>query len=170
MAEELPAFLFDIDLVYNCAYNPLFAFWLFAGGHPGPCCVFRWCTTTMWHTPHYARRNTKHEILTHVITINPHLALVYKCAYNRNMPQPLHTNGKTRITIRIDDDLLDWFRAQAAADDGGNYQTLINLALREYVKNCDQPLEEILRRVIREELSASRSVPATFKSNTSRPR
>jgi Arc/MetJ family transcription regulator len=85
------------------------------------------------------------------------------------MPQTRHTNGKTRITIRIDDDLLEWFRAQAAVAQGGNYQTLINLALREYVQNCDQPLEEILRRVIREELSASRALQATYKSNTSRP-
>jgi hypothetical protein len=35
---------------------------------------------------------------------------------------------------------------------GGNYQTLINYALREYIQNCQDPLEEILRRVVREEL------------------
>ena len=40
--------------------------------------------------------------------------------------------GKTRITIRIDDDLLDWFRGQVNAMGGGNYQTLINHALREH--------------------------------------
>jgi|SRR6185437_4586719 len=38
--------------------------------------------------------------------------------------------GKTRITIRIDDDVLDWFRAQVDEAGGGNYQTLINDALR----------------------------------------
>jgi uncharacterized protein (DUF4415 family) len=60
--------------------------------------------------------------------------------------------GKTRITIRLDDDLLEWFRAQVHEMGGGNYQTLINSALREYVQQQKEPLEVILRRVIREEL------------------
>ena len=60
--------------------------------------------------------------------------------------------GKTRITIRLDDDILDWFRAQVHDLGGGNYQTLINIALREYVQQRQEPLEVILRRVIREEL------------------
>jgi len=64
--------------------------------------------------------------------------------------------GKTRITIRIDDDILDWFRRQVHAAGGGNYQTLINMALREYMNSKRQSLEETLRHVIREELSASR--------------
>ena len=38
--------------------------------------------------------------------------------------------GKTRITIRLDDDVLAWFREQVHAAGGGNYQTLINQALR----------------------------------------
>jgi len=66
--------------------------------------------------------------------------------------------GKTRITIRIDDDVLDWFRGEVHAAGGGNYQTLINHALKEYVQGRKQPLEEILRRVVREELSVSHSV------------
>lgn len=60
--------------------------------------------------------------------------------------------GKTRITIRIDDDLLDWFRRQVHVMGGGNYQTLINHALREYVQRQNESLEDILRRVVREEL------------------
>jgi len=60
--------------------------------------------------------------------------------------------GKTRITIRIDDDVLDWFRAQVNAAGGGNYQTMINSALREFIENRRMPLEKTLRRVIREEL------------------
>ena len=60
--------------------------------------------------------------------------------------------GKTRITIRLDDDLLQWFRDQAHAEGGGNYQTLINIALREYVSSQSEPIEEALRRVLREEL------------------
>ena len=60
--------------------------------------------------------------------------------------------GKTRITIRIDDDILGWFRGEVDAAGGGNYQTLINQALREYLNRQQQPLEELLRRVVREEL------------------
>jgi redox-sensitive bicupin YhaK (pirin superfamily) len=60
--------------------------------------------------------------------------------------------GKTRITIRIDDDLLQWFRKQVHAAGGGSYQTLINAALREYVGFKREPLEATLRRVLREEL------------------
>ena len=41
--------------------------------------------------------------------------------------------GKTRITIRLDDDILEWFREQVHRAGGGNYQTLINHALREYM-------------------------------------
>ena len=64
--------------------------------------------------------------------------------------------GKTRITIRIDDDVLEWFRAQVHAAGGGNYQTLINRALREYVDSKAESLEDVLRRVIREELPKAR--------------
>lgn len=60
--------------------------------------------------------------------------------------------GKTRITIRIDDDVLEWFRAQVHAAGGGNYQTLLNQALREYMGSKREPLEDTLRRVLREEL------------------
>jgi uncharacterized protein (DUF4415 family) len=60
--------------------------------------------------------------------------------------------GKTRITIRLDDDILDSFRKEAHAAGGGNYQTLINAALREHLSNRIEPLEETLRRVVREEL------------------
>jgi uncharacterized protein (DUF4415 family) len=60
--------------------------------------------------------------------------------------------GKTRITIRLDDDVLAWFRAQMEAAGGGDYQTLINAALREHVGQQREPLEETLRRVVREEL------------------
>lgn len=62
------------------------------------------------------------------------------------------TPGKTRITIRLDDDIIDWFKNQADAVGGGNYQTLINQALREYMAHKREPLEEVLRRVVREEL------------------
>lgn len=64
--------------------------------------------------------------------------------------------GKTRITIRLDDDILAWFREQVHLAGGGNYQTLINNALREHIQQRREPLEETLRRVLREELSRIR--------------
>jgi uncharacterized protein (DUF4415 family) len=60
--------------------------------------------------------------------------------------------GKTRITIRLDEDVLEWFKAQVNAAGGGNYQSLINSALREHITRKQEPLEAILRRVLREEL------------------
>ena len=60
--------------------------------------------------------------------------------------------GKTCITIRLDDDVLAWFREQVHLAGGGNYQTLINDALRQYIQQQREPLEETLRRVLREEL------------------
>ena len=60
--------------------------------------------------------------------------------------------GKTRITIRLDDEVLDWFREQVHVAGGGNYQTLINEALRQHIQQSREPLEETLRRVVREEL------------------
>jgi uncharacterized protein (DUF4415 family) len=60
--------------------------------------------------------------------------------------------GKTRITIRLDDDILTWFREEVHKAGGGNYQTLMNAALREYVKQRLEPIEDTLRRVLREEL------------------
>jgi hypothetical protein len=52
----------------------------------------------------------------------------------------------------LDDELLDWFRDQVDKAGGGNYQSLINQALREFVNRSREPLESTLRRVIREEL------------------
>jgi uncharacterized protein (DUF4415 family) len=60
--------------------------------------------------------------------------------------------GKTRVTIRLDDDVLDWFRQQVDDAGGGNYQTLINDALRAFMHQKQEPLETILRRVIRDEI------------------
>jgi uncharacterized protein (DUF4415 family) len=60
--------------------------------------------------------------------------------------------GKTRVTIRLDNDILGWFRDQVERAGGGNYQTLLNSALRSYIEGQREPLEETLRRVLREEL------------------
>lgn len=66
------------------------------------------------------------------------------------LPAP---KGKTRITIRLDDDIIAWFRDQVDNAGGGNYQSLINDALREHIGRTREPLEATLRRVIREEIS-----------------
>jgi uncharacterized protein (DUF4415 family) len=60
--------------------------------------------------------------------------------------------GKSRITIRLDDAIIDWFKTQVEEAGGGNYQSLINAALREHIGRLDEPLEKTLRRVLREEL------------------
>ena len=59
--------------------------------------------------------------------------------------------GKTRITIRLDNEVLQWFKDQVHQAGGGSYQRLINEALREHISSQDEPLEETLRRVLREE-------------------
>jgi uncharacterized protein (DUF4415 family) len=61
--------------------------------------------------------------------------------------------GKTRITIRLDEDLVDHFLKEAEASGGATgYQTLINDALRQHVEGKAPKLEETLRRVLREEM------------------
>lgn len=67
----------------------------------------------------------------------------------RGAVEPLPA-GKTRITIRLDNDIIEWFRSRVEEAGGGNYQTAINQALRDYIER--QSLEELLRRIVREEL------------------
>lgn len=62
---------------------------------------------------------------------------------------------KVRITIRLDREIVDWFRAKVEEQGGGNYQSMLNDALRSYVERQEQPLEDILRRIVREELQAT---------------
>jgi hypothetical protein len=65
--------------------------------------------------------------------------------------------GKTRITIRIDDDVLDWFRKRVHEAGGGSYQAMINTALRDHMEHQMEPFEETLRRVLREVLPTPRA-------------
>jgi uncharacterized protein (DUF4415 family) len=60
--------------------------------------------------------------------------------------------NKVRITIRLDGDIIEHFKKQVHAAGGGNYQTLINDALRSHIQAQSKPLEDTLRKVIREEL------------------
>ena len=70
-------------------------------------------------------------------------------------PEP-EQRGKTRITIRIDDDLMDHFLKEAESSGGSvGYQTLINDALRQHVEGKAPKLEDTLRRILREEIKAA---------------
>ena len=60
--------------------------------------------------------------------------------------------NKERITIRLDADIIEHFKQLVHEAGGGNYQTLINDALREHMRWHDSSLEDTLRKVIREEL------------------
>ena len=53
--------------------------------------------------------------------------------------------------------MLDWFRKQVHDAGGGNYQTMLNRALREYMEGQVEPLENTLRRVLNEVLPASKA-------------
>jgi uncharacterized protein (DUF4415 family) len=66
------------------------------------------------------------------------------------------SGNKVRITIRLDKDIVEWFKSRVEESGGGNYQTLLNNALHEYIANRDETFEKVLRRVIREELHAAR--------------
>ena len=63
--------------------------------------------------------------------------------------------NKVRITIRLDADIIEHFKSVVHEAGGGNYQTLINDALREHLQARDKGLEQTLRKVIREELKAA---------------
>jgi uncharacterized protein (DUF4415 family) len=69
---------------------------------------------------------------------------------------PVVPPGKTRTTIRLDNDVIEHFQAMVDRAGGGNYQTLINDALREYIRGAR--LEAVVRRAVREEIGAIREV------------
>ena len=63
-------------------------------------------------------------------------------------PEP----GKTKISIRLDNSILEHFRALVDEAGGGNYQTLINDALLDYVHR--RSTLDVVRQVVREELAS----------------
>jgi uncharacterized protein (DUF4415 family) len=64
----------------------------------------------------------------------------------------IKARGKTRITIHLDNDVIEAFRAQAEKA-GRGYQTLVNEALRQHLSDTGQPVDtKSLRRILREEL------------------
>jgi hypothetical protein len=77
----------------------------------------------------------------------------YDFSRARRGPIAAPAPGKTRITIRLDDAVLEWFRNRVHAHGGGNYQSLINEALRQHMAREDDLLADTLRRVLREEMA-----------------
>ncbi|HXU45799.1 MAG TPA: BrnA antitoxin family protein [Thermoanaerobaculia bacterium] len=68
--------------------------------------------------------------------------------------------GKTRISIFIDNAILDAFRERAESA-GTGYQTMMNEALRQYLAETDRPVTETrLRQILREELPPGRKRPS----------
>ncbi len=65
----------------------------------------------------------------------------------------LSHEGKTRITMWIDSDTLNWFRARAERE-GRGYQTAMNDALKAFTDEDHRPLPEVVRDVLRKELRA----------------
>ena len=64
----------------------------------------------------------------------------------------IRPRNKTRITIHLDDDILETFRERADAE-GRGYQTMINEALREHLGSAGSRLNAAtIRRIVREEL------------------
>ncbi len=74
----------------------------------------------------------------------------------RIAPLAAETRAKTRITIRLDEDLVEHFLKVADAGGGAKgYQTLINEALRQHVEGKAPRLADTLRKIVREELRAA---------------
>ncbi|MCL5405929.1 MAG: BrnA antitoxin family protein [Deltaproteobacteria bacterium] len=80
----------------------------------------------------------------------------YDFSKGRRGPIVPPQHGKTKITIRIDADILEWFRNKVDTAGGGSYQTMMNAALRQYIETQEGVLEATIRRVIREELKGGR--------------
>ena len=79
----------------------------------------------------------------------------YNFTKARRGPLVPKTPGKTRVTIRLDNDILDHFQNLVDQAGGGNYQTLMNDALREYIRGAW--LEAVVRAAVREEVRATKS-------------
>lgn len=62
------------------------------------------------------------------------------------------SGNKVRITIRLDREIVEWFKSMVEKQGGGNYQTMLNQALWAYIERHDESLEELLRKVVREEI------------------
>ena len=62
------------------------------------------------------------------------------------------SGNKVRITIRLDREIVEWFKSRVESEGGGNYQTMMNDALRMHIESREERLEKLLRKVVREEI------------------
>lgn len=76
----------------------------------------------------------------------------YDFSYAQRGPVIPLEPDKTVLNLPVDNEVLTWFREEVNRAGGGDYLKLINNALREYVHQRSEPLEEVLRRVVREEI------------------
>ena len=84
----------------------------------------------------------------------------YDFSKGRRGPVSAPPAKKTRVTIPLDNDVLTWFKAKVHEAGGGNYQTMINEALQQYISTEKESIEDTLRRVIREEFGDKKSIHA----------
>ena len=79
--------------------------------------------------------------------------------------------GKTRITIRIDDDVLEWFKNQVEEAGGGSYQAMMNEALRKHIESAKGSLsDEIMKSLVeqKEMLAEIRREQKAMKASNQR--
>ncbi len=67
--------------------------------------------------------------------------------------------GKIKVSIRLDNAVVDYFRNVVEANGGGNYQTLINSALVAHIQQ--QSMLDAVRHVVREELAGDKAKART---------
>lgn len=72
--------------------------------------------------------------------------------------------GKTKISIRLDNRVIDHFRAIVEKAGGGNYQTLINDALVTYIEQ--RSVLDAVRQVVKEEMIGARAKRSLSRSST----
>ena len=72
--------------------------------------------------------------------------------------------GKTKISIRIDNAVIEHFRAQVERAGTGNYQTLMNDALLAFIQQRNVIVA--VRLVVREELNSPRAKPRPQRART----
>ena len=72
--------------------------------------------------------------------------------------------GKAKISIRIDNAIVEYFRAQVEQAGTGNYQTLMNDALLAFIQQ--RSVIDAVRQVLREELSGPKAKPRQLRSRT----
>jgi uncharacterized protein (DUF4415 family) len=97
------------------------------------------------------KKNIKHQKARPLI-LSKKNEILQEYDFSKGKRGPVIPNiGKTRITIFIDSDILEWFRDEAERE-GRGYQTAINQALRNYINQDRRPIQDIVKEVVRKEL------------------